>query len=133
MASLARWRASSLSRYIQSGMVVYAIDLGLFTLLNWLAPAYYASWTVAGRIAGAASGFVLHNAYSFAGEKAHGRIGMAVRYILMLSGNALLSVLLLRLSVEGLGVESWLARPVIDIMVIGLAYLGSRRWVFRAA
>ena len=136
MASPARWKAltgSSLSRYVQSGLAVYALDLGLFSLLNWLAPAHYATWTVAGRIAGAAAGFFLHNSYSFAGEKAHSKRRMAAHYLILLVANALLSVLLLRLSVEGLGIASWLARPVIDVLIIALAFLGSRLWVFRAA
>lgn len=136
MVSPVRWNAltgSSISRYAQTGLIVYALDLGLFSLLNWQAPTHYATWTVVGRLGGAAAGFILHDAYSFAGKKAHSRGRMAVRYVLLLTVNALLSVLLLRLSVEGLGLESWLARPVIDMFIIALAFLGSRRWVFRAA
>ena len=86
-----------------------------------------------GRLAGAAVGFVLHDGYSFAGRKAYSKVRMAARYGVLLTVNAVLSVLLLRLSVEGLDIDSWLARPVIDLFIIALAFLGSRQWVFRMA
>lgn len=121
------------ARYLQSGLAVYALDLATFGLLTWLAPAHYALWTVAGRIVGAASGFALHRHYSFAGPKQHSPRQSAARYAALLAANAILSALLLNAAVEGLGLSSLWARPVIDILVIGLAFLGSKFWVFKRA
>ena len=120
-------------RYLQSGLGVYALDLATFCLLNWFAPAHYALWTVAGRLVGAAAGFVFHNTYSFAGDKALPGRQIALRYCVLLLANALLSVALLRGAVEGLGLDSGWVRPIIDVLVIALAFLGSKFWVFRKA
>lgn len=125
-----RWIAQAM-RYVQSGLAIYVLDLMTFSVLNWLSPAQFAYWTVAGRLVGAAAGFVLHHHYSFAGDKAHSTAQAAWRYILLLALNAVLSVALLTWAVEQWRVDAAWARPAIDVLVIALAYIGSKFWVFR--
>lgn len=120
-------------RYLQSGLGVYALDLATYSALFWIAPAHYVVWTVAGRLVGAAAGFVLHNTYSFRGEKALPARSIAVRYAALWLANAALSVMLLRGAVEGAGLDGTWARPAIDVLVIGLAFVASKYWVFRKA
>lgn len=120
----------SASRYLQSGLLVYAIDLGTFWILNAFVPAQYAVWTVVGRISGATAGFFLHDGYSFAGHKAVAKRVRMFRYLTLLMFNAVMSVLLLELAVTQFHMTSAFARPVIDILVIALAYLASKHWVF---
>ena len=120
-------------RYLQSGLGIYALDLVTFSVLHWFAPSHYAAWTVAGRLVGAGAGYVLHNHYSFAGEKAHSARTIAWRYALLWTANAVLSVAILRGAVEGLGADGTWARPIIDVFVIGLAFAVSKFWVFKRA
>ncbi len=119
------------TRYLQSGLGVYALDLAAFSLLNWLAPQHYVIWTVAGRVIGAAAGFALHNHYSFAGRKEYSAGQSAVRYAVLLALNVALSAMLLNAAVKWLGLDSRWVRPIIDILIIGLAFLGSKFWVFK--
>lgn len=122
--------SSEAVRYLQSGLGIYALDLATYSALFWLAPAHYAVWTVAGRLVGAAAGFVLHNRYSFAGEKALPARSIAVRYAALWLTNAVLSIVLLRGAIEGAGMNGSWARPMIDVIVIGLAFIASKYWVF---
>lgn len=119
------------SRYLQSGLVVYALDLTTFSLLNWIAPEYFSYWTVTGRLVGAAAGFILHHYYSFAGEKVQSTAQSVWRYILLLTANAALSVILLNAAVEQWQCDAAWARPVIDILIIALAFVISKFWVFK--
>ena len=119
-------------RYMVSGGIVYACDLGVFTLLNYIAPVHYIYWTVAGRVAGALVGFALHNFYTFKGEKQHASHVRALRYILLFTSNAALSVLLLRLATEYLTVPILAARIVVDVIIIILTFVISRQLVFSA-
>lgn len=119
-------------RYMVSGGIVYACDLAVFTLLNFLAPTHYIYWTVAGRIAGALVGFLLHNLYTFRGEKEHASHVRALRYILLFISNAALSVLLLRLAIEYLSIPVLAARIAVDVIIIILTFIISRQLVFSA-
>lgn len=126
-----QWAAQAM-RYAQSGLAIYALDLATFSVLNWFAPSHFANWTVAGRLVGAAAGFLLHRQYSFAGDKAHSTAQAVWRYILLLAVNAALSVVLLTWAVGHWRFDATWARPVIDVLVIALAFIGSKFWVFRA-
>lgn len=117
-------------RYLLTGGVVYLVDLATYLLLHGLSPDRYAAANIAGKIAGAATGFVLHNLFTFAGRKQLGGASRAVRYVALLLLNLTASAGLLWLAVERLGLPATPARIAIDILVIAASFLASRRFVF---
>ena len=121
------------ARYGLVGLLVLALDYAVFAGLLALLPGQHLAVNIAGKLAGAAIGFVLHKYVTFAGEQADGTGRQALSYALLLGFNLLLSSALLWLSVDWLRLNAYGARLFIDAVVIGVSFLGSKFWVYRAA
>lgn len=121
-----------LARYGGVGLVVYAVDLATFWAIATLAPTLYLAANVAGKAAGAATGFVLHKRITFAGTQRHRAPRQAAMYAALLAFNMAASSALLWLAVS-LGAPAKPARIAIDLFVIATSFLASRFVIFRPA
>ena len=120
-------------RYALVGLLVLALDYAVFAGLLSLFPDHHLAANVTGKIVGAAAGFFLHKHVSFAGTQADGAGRQALSYSLLLGFNLLLSSALLWLLVDRLAINAYAARLFVDGVVIGVSFLGSKFWVYRAA
>ena len=78
-------------------------------------------------------GFFLHRHFTFSWEQRHGARRQFVSYCAVLLGNIALSTALLWLLVEQAQANAFVARIATDAVVIVVAFLLSRLWVYRAA
>ena len=120
-------------RYGLVGLLVLALDYTVFAGLLALLPGQHLATNIAGKLAGAAIGFVLHKYVTFAGDQADGTAWQALSYTLLLVFNLLLSSALLWLLVDRLDFNAYGARLFVDAVVIGMSFLGSKFWVYRSA
>ena len=120
-------------RYGLVGLLVLALDYTIFAGLLALLPEQHLAANIAGKLAGAAIGFILHKYVTFAGAQADNTGRQALSYALLLGFNLLLSTTLLWLLVDKLVLNAYGARLFVDAVVIGVSFLGSKLWVYRAA
>lgn len=130
---MTRKLTGQLVRYALVGLFVLAIDYAVFAGLFSLLPDQYLAANIAGKLSGAAVGFILHKTISFAGAQADGTGQQAVSYALLLGFNLMLSSGLLWLLVDWLALNAYWARLFVDAVVIAASFLGSKLWVYRAA
>ena len=121
------------ARYGLVGLLVLALDYAVFAGLLSLLPGQHLAANIAGKLAGAAIGFVLHKYVTFAGSQADRTERQALSYALLLGFNLLLSSALLWLLVDRLDFNAYGARLFVDAVVIGMSFLGSKFWVYRSA
>ena len=122
-----------LLRYGLVGLIVLAADFAAYVLALWTMPGAVVPANVAGKLTGAATGFVLHRSITFRGEKRHGTGRQLASYIALLLFNMALSSTLLWLLVNRLGGDPYLSKIAVDVIVIGTAFVGSRLLVWRQA
>ena len=120
-------------RYGLVGLLVLTLDYTVFAGLLSLLPGQHLAANIAGKLTGAAAGFVLHKYVSFAGTQAHGARRQAFSYTMLLGFNLLLSSVLLWLLIDRLMLNAFGARLFVDAIVIAVSFLGSKLWVYRAA
>ena len=120
-------------RYGLVGLLVLALDYAVFAGLLAVLPEQHLIANIAGKLAGAAVGFILHKYVTFAGDQADGTGRQALAYALLLGFNLLLSSALLWLLVDRMELNTYGARLFVDAVVIGVSFLGSKLWVYRAA
>ena len=125
--------AAQLVRYGLVGGAVYFCDLVVFALIIAALPASHLPANVAGRLAGAALGFVLHRQFTFSWPQRDGKSRQAVAYSALLLANIAASSLLLWLAVDQAGIDAFIARVAVDFIVIAVAFLAGRHWVYRPA
>jgi putative flippase GtrA len=121
------------ARYGLVGLLVLALDYAVFAGLLALLPGQHLVANIAGKLAGAAVGFVLHKYVTFAGAQADGTRRQAFSYAVLLGFNLLLSSALLWMLVDRLGLNAYGARLFVDAVVIIVSFMGSKLWVYRAA
>jgi putative flippase GtrA len=121
------------ARYGLVGGLVLALDYAVFAGLLSLLPGQHLATNLAGKLAGATAGFVLHKYVSFAGAQADSTGRQAFSYAALLGFNLLLSSALLWLLVDRLELNAYGARLFVDAIVIGVSFLGAKLWVYRAA
>jgi putative flippase GtrA len=118
-------------RYLVVGGLTYVVDLAVFLAVHaWREDAYLAA-NVAGRLAGALAGFVMHKLWTFEDRRAQGTGRQAVLYAAVLGGNIAASSALMFTAVDVLGADARLARVVVDVLIVGSTFWLSRR-IFRA-
>lgn len=118
-------------RYACVGLIVLAADFAVYSALLFAMPGQFLFANVAGKIMGAALGFVLHRQVTFRWAQRDGAARQFASYLAVLGFNLLLSSALLWLAIERLGANPYLAKIAVDIVVIGSAFLLSRLWVYR--
>ena len=120
-------------RYGLVGLLVLALDYAVFAGLLALLPGQHLAANIAGKLAGAAVGFVLHKYVTFAGAQADSAGRQALSYGVLLGFNLLLSTGLLWLLVDWLMLNAYASRLFVDGVVIGVSFLGAKLWVYRTA
>lgn len=120
-------------RYGAVGLVVLAIDFTAYALVLAIAPRALVGANLVGKAAGAITGLMLHRSVTFRGRKAHGHTRQAASYLALLVFNAALSSALLWLLVERVGYSSYWSKLGVDVVVVGIAFLGSKLVVWKTA
>ena len=120
-------------RYAAVGLVVLAVDIGVYALSLLLLPGAWLPANIAGKAAGAATGFVLHRNVTFRGARGGSASRQGLSYIALLGFNMALSSALLWLLVGPLALDPYLAKLAVEVVVIAAAFLLSRAFVFRTA
>lgn len=118
-------------RYAAVGLLVLAVDIGVYALSLVLLPGAWLPANIAGKAAGAATGFVLHRNVTFRGARDGSASRQGLSYIALLGFNMALSSALLWVLVEQAGIDAYLAKLATEIAVIGVAFILSRTVVFR--
>jgi putative flippase GtrA len=120
-------------RYGLVGILVYLLDLGTYGAIVTAEPSAYLAANAAGKVVGAATGFVLHRRFTFSWEQKARPGAQALSYFGLLLFNLTLSAGLLWLAVAVLGFDRLPIRVAVDAIVIAVAFLGMRHWVYRPA
>ena len=118
-------------RYGVVGLVVLAADFAVYWLILLAAPGSFFVANLAGKLVGAGLGFVLHRTVTFRWEQRDGPARQLLSYLSVLGFNLLLSSLLLWLAIEHLGMNAYVAKLAVDIVIVASAFLLSRLWVYR--
>ena len=119
------------ARYAAVGLVVLAADFLIYSAILLVVPERFVAANLAGKVAGAALGFVLHRTVSFRWTQRDTATRQLLSYLVVLGFNLLLSSLLLWLAIDRLGANPYLAKLAVDIVIVGSAFLLSRLWVYR--
>ncbi len=130
---MTRKLTGQIARYAMVGLLVLALDYAVFAGLLSLFPGQHLAANIAGKLSGAAAGFVMHKYISFAGAQADKTAQQALSYVLLLSFNLLLSSAMLWLLIDWLRLNAYASRLLVDGIVIGISFLGSKLWVYKAA
>jgi putative flippase GtrA len=128
----ARVFTGQIVRYAAVGLLVLALDYAVFAGLNAMFPGQHLFANIAGKLTGAAAGFVLHKYISFTGAQAASTQRQALSYAMLLTFNLLLSSFLLWLLVDWFALNAFAARLAVDAIIIGVSFLGSKFWVYKA-
>ncbi|GMN13689.1 GtrA family protein [Altererythrobacter sp. MTPC7] len=119
-------------RYGAVGLIVLAADIAVYAGSLLVLPGAWLPANIAGKAAGAATGFVLHRNVTFRGASAGSRTRQGAGYVALLGFNMALSSALLWALVEQAGLDAFAAKLVTEVAVISTAFLLSRTLVFRA-
>ncbi|WP_332819836.1 GtrA family protein [Sphingopyxis sp.] len=118
-------------RYVAVGLVVLAADFAIYSAILLAAPERFLAANLAGKVVGAALGFVLHRTVTFRWAQRDPATRQLLSYLAVLGFNLLLSSLLLWFAIDHLGANPYLAKLAVDIVIVGTAFLLSRLWVYR--
>ncbi len=122
-----------MGRFGLVGLFVVALDYAVFAALFWAMPEGLLLANVAGKVAGAISGFILHKHITFAGRQRDSTGRQAASYAALFAFNICMSTGLLWLLVDYLGLNAWWSRLCVDALVIMSSFVGQKLWVYRAA
>jgi putative flippase GtrA len=122
-----------LMRYGIVGGVVYLSDFAIFAAVLWFMPDAYLVANVIGKMTGALVGFVLHRHFTFSWEQKDKAGRQAASYMLLLTANLAISSLMMWLLVDSAGGNVFVAKLVVDIVVIVSSFVAGRLWVYRPA
>jgi len=118
-------------RYVAVGLAVLAADFAIYSAILLAAPERFLAANLAGKVVGAALGFVLHRTVTFRWAQRDPATRQLLSYLAVLGFNLLLSSLLLWLAIDRLGANPYLVKLAVDIVIVGTAFLLSRLWVYR--
>ena len=122
-----------LLRYGFVGVLVLASDFAAYAALLWLSDGVYLAANVLGKAVGAGVGFVLHRRVTFTWRQRDRAASQLGAYLAVFAFNLVLSSALLWALVGRLGLDAYVAKLAVDALVIGLAFVLSRTWVYRPA
>lgn len=120
-------------RYGIVGGVVYLSDFAAFAAILWFMPNAYLVANVIGKATGALVGFILHRHFTFSWDHKDEAGRQALSYLLLFATNLAISSLMLWLLVDTAGVNAFVAKIFVDILVIASSFLAARLWVYRPA
>lgn len=120
------------------GALNTAVDFGIFALLTWLSVHYSAAQALS-YFAGMVNSYLLNNGITFRSARSAGKEGLTaslrrqVRFLIWNGTMLLLSVALISGAVQLLEWSAWLAKIIVTILILGLNFYGSKKWVFNSA
>ncbi|ALN63188.1 gtrA-like family protein [Lysobacter antibioticus] len=117
--------------YLMFGVFQYFIDWGVMVGLSHMGMPVEAA-NLAGRISGALLGFWLNGRFTFASEDT--RVGRRQfgRFVAMWIATTIASTWAISTVDAYAGLKwTWLAKPVIEVILGGIGFLASRHWVYR--
>lgn len=123
---------AQVGRFGLVGLFVVALDYAVFAALLWAVPGSHLIANVAGKFAGAVSGFFLHKNITFAGAQRDGAGRQGASYALLFGFNLAMSTGLLWLLVDYGRLNAYWSRLFVDGLVVITSFLGSKLWVYRA-
>lgn len=134
-SSAHRVRRVSLSRqgrnYLVFGAIQYFVDWGVMVGLSHLGMPVEAA-NLAGRISGALLGFWLNGRFTFGGEDHRLGRRQFARFATMWIGTTIASTWAISVIDTHAGLQwTWMAKPVIEVILGGVGFLVSRYWVYR--
>jgi len=112
------------------GVLNTAVDFTVYTLLYWAGIPYLLAQCVS-FAAGTANSYVLNRMWTFQARGQQGAAGQLGRHILWNVIVLLLSLGLLYLFSDGLGMHPMPAKVVVTIIATVVNFVGSKLWVFR--
>jgi putative flippase GtrA len=115
------------------GILVFTLDYATFAAMLWAMPGNHLIANIAGKVAGAVSGFVLHKNITFAGAQRDGAGQQALSYAMLFAFNLAMSTGLLWLLVDHWQLNTYWSRLAVDVLVVFTSFTGSRLFVYRAA
>lgn len=122
-----------LLRYGLVGLVVVASDFATYAAVLWVSDEAWLAANGLGKAVGAGLGFVLHRKVTFTWRQRDIARRQLGAYLAVFGFNLALSSALLWALVGRLGLDAYLAKLAVDALVIALAFLLSRTWVYRPA
>lgn len=109
------------------------IDMAVFTLLI-VVHTHYSIAQVAAYAAGMLNSYIMNSVFTFrGGTKESGKHGGAKRMLRFIIWNLCMlgvSLLLLILAAEWLGLHELIGKAIVTLLVVALNFYGSKRWVF---
>jgi putative flippase GtrA len=130
---MTRSLGGQIGRFGLVGILVVALDYAVFAALFWAMPGSHLLGNIAGKMAGAISGFILHKHITFAGQHRDSTRRQAMSYAMLFAFNLAMSTGLLWLLVDYLHLNAYWSRLFVDMLVIISSFTGSRLWVYRTA
>ena len=118
-------------RYVMVGAFVYACDILVFLLVIAVDESMYLVGNIVGKIVGALVGFFLHKHVTFSWKQRDGTTQQFVSYMLTLGTKMVLSSALLWFAVEQAGMYEPVAKLIVDVVTIVIAFVLSRWLVYR--
>lgn len=114
------------------GCMNTAVDFGVYSLLVAFSPLGLGLCQTAGYSAGLVNSFVMNRQFTFRDAKDSGfSVGMQVLRFLVVNGVTLaISILCLRLLTDGLGMNPYLAKVPVTLLVMVVNYVGYKLFVF---
>jgi putative flippase GtrA len=118
-------------RYLVVGGIQWLLDWGVMVGLSHLGLRIGAA-NVAGRITGALLGFWLNGKVTFTGDEHVLGRRQLLRFVAMWLVFTVASTWSIELIDDVLGRKwAWLAKPLVELCLGFLGFLGSRHWVYR--
>lgn len=119
------------SRYLVIGGVQWLLDWGVMVLLSHFGLRIGLA-NIAGRISGAMLGFWLNGKLTFTGDEHVLGRRQLLRFVVMWLALTLLSTVAIEAIDDVLGRKwAWLAKPLVELCLGVLGFIGSRHWVYR--
>lgn len=118
------------------GVMNTAVDFLVYTVLLWVGVHYLASQLIS-YSAGTLNSYAVNKLWTFKGQGSSLRADRKstraefIRFLALNGGTLLLSVVLLYVSKEGLGLPPLLAKLLVTGVTVAANYAGSKLWVFR--
>lgn len=128
-----KFLASSTTRYLLVGGLIYFIDIISFVgSVSAFGRNYYLVANIFAKTVAAIVGFFLHKYFTFSGDQHYDTRWQFMMYIGLFVFNTFLSSILVFLLIDLLQLTAIPSRIAVDVIVTGIAYLISKKIVFRS-
>ncbi len=118
-------------RYLLSGVLVYLSDFFTFLFINQFLLFHYQTANILGRIAGTIAGFYLHKTFTFKDSNNTKLKKQLIQYLILILSNYGLTILLLEVLFNFVGLNIYISRFIIDIVVVVISYYISKNYIFK--